>query len=41
MYDHHRAIIMHNTMFPIFHKVRDNLVLEELMFDPNMLAPPP
>jgi hypothetical protein len=40
-YDHLRAIITFSTPFPTFHKVRDNLVLEELTLDPDTPAPPP
>jgi hypothetical protein len=47
-YDHLRAIITCNTSFPSFHKVQDDLVLEELMLAPlphafysnNTPAPP-
>jgi hypothetical protein len=40
LYDHLRAIIMRRTPFPSFHKVWENLVLEELTLIPNMPAPP-
>jgi hypothetical protein len=39
-YDHLRAIIMRNTPFPSFHKVRDDLVLEELTLGPDTRMPP-
>jgi hypothetical protein len=39
-YGHLRTIIMHNMPFPSFHKIRDDLVLEELTLDPDMPAPP-
>jgi hypothetical protein len=40
-YDHLRAIIKHSSSFSSFHKVRENLVLEELTLSPDMPAPPP
>jgi hypothetical protein len=39
-YDHLHAIIMHNTPFLSFYKVRDDLVLEELTLGPNTPMPP-
>jgi hypothetical protein len=39
-YDHLQAIITRNMLFPSFHKVQDDLVLEELTLDPNTAAPP-
>jgi hypothetical protein len=38
--DHLHAIIMQNTPFPSFHKVRDDMVLGELTLDPDTPAPP-
>jgi hypothetical protein len=35
-YGHLRTIIMHNMPFPSFHKIRDDLVLEELTLDPDI-----
>jgi hypothetical protein len=40
-YDHLHAIIMRSTPFPSFHKVRDDLVLEELTLGTNTPMPPP
>jgi hypothetical protein len=39
-YDRIRAIITHSTSFPTFHKVRDDLVLEEITLGPNMPVAP-
>jgi hypothetical protein len=40
-YDHLRVIITCNTLFSSFHKVWDDLVLEELTLGPDTPVPPP
>jgi hypothetical protein len=40
-YNHLWAIIMCNTPFPTFHKVQDDLVLEELTLGSNNTPAPP
>jgi hypothetical protein len=39
-YDHLQPIITRSTPFPSFHKVRDDLVLEELTLGPDTPTPP-
>lgn len=39
-YEHLRAIITRSIPFPTFHKVRDDLVLEELQLGPDSSSAP-
>jgi hypothetical protein len=39
-YDHLQVITMHNTPFPAFHKVWDELVLEDITLTPDTPAAP-